>query len=305
MLQRLKTTDDHVKLDPFLQVTDGTLKHFAQDAKCLGCQAGAGAVQRTPQRLCRTAGRIQALRIGHLNPAEGEAGMVAAVGQAGRCQGHTRLLGLNHKQAEALVCVSLTQHTGHHDQRLGADAVHHKPFFAIQHPAAAVAARPGGDVTRVVAARLIERQRHTGLAIHHAGQPACPLRCVTGGQQQFATQRHRRQQRQGGQRAPHVLKNGAQPHVTYSQTTLVFRKNGCRPTQVHHLLPQRCVIAQRRTAIAQAALQAHGRLSGQEFAGTVGQLPLFIIQQKIHHVTFNCFVRNTGFNPAAPARAWQ
>ena len=172
--------------------------------------------------------------------------MVAAVGQQRRLQRDAGLRGLDHEQAQAFACVLRIINTRHNDEPGRADAVNDKPFLAVQHPAVALRIAPGTglDALGVVAALLVQRQGQALLAVHQSGQPALALLFAASGQQQLAAQHHRRQQRQRCQRAAHRLKDCAQAGVAHAQPVVFLGKDGGRPAQVNHLLPQRRVITQ-------------------------------------------------------------
>ena len=154
----------HAELLARLQILDGGLQRFVHRADRLGAQRGAGFVDHALDQRQAVLGIADRGIRADLDAGEGDVGGAQAVLGRIALAGDALGVGRDQEHADAAAVALAALGARGHDQRVGAVAVQHDEFFAVDDPARAFLLGRGGDVAEIVARVLLELGEGKGLA---------------------------------------------------------------------------------------------------------------------------------------------
>src|SRR3954465_9001810 len=164
VLQRLETADRHAELLAGLEILDRGLERLIHDADRFGADRGARFIDDALDQRQPVLG-IADHRIGaDLDAGEADVGGMQPVLRRVAFLRHAFGVGRNQEYADAAGVALAALGARGDDQGVGALAVEHDEFLAVDHPAVALFLGRGRDVMQVVARVLLQLRERKGLA---------------------------------------------------------------------------------------------------------------------------------------------
>ncbi len=177
-----------------LQVFEGQRLHRLHRPHRLGADCGNAGLDDAFDDREGLAGLAQNIAARNLDPAQRDLGGVRTVAHRIGAAGHTTCRGVDEKEADPVGLVALARDAGADDEFLGAVAVQHNAFGAVQHPAAGLGFCCRQHVGEVVA-RLPLAMREGELQIASGDlRQGSGLLCGIAGEPQRRPSKHDRRQ---------------------------------------------------------------------------------------------------------------